>query len=119
MRSFGFAGATVISPSGEVILACASSHPASMVSAKGTAMAKRPAAPITPKPSARLAPEPPQSSGTHASGSPASVRACHSGAFQLPSLSRLIACASARSAKIFSAVATTMFSLSATAFLVD
>ena len=44
MRSFGLAGATVISPSGEEILACASSHPASMVSASGTATAKRPAA---------------------------------------------------------------------------
>ena len=44
MRSFGLAGATVIAPSGEAILACASSHPASMVSASGTAIAKRPAA---------------------------------------------------------------------------
>ena len=71
MRSFGLAGATVISPSGEEILACASSQPASMVSASGTAIAKRPAALSTPKPSARLAPEPPQSSGTHDSGRPA------------------------------------------------
>ena len=83
MRSFGLAGATVIAPSGEAILACASSHPASMVSASGTAIAKRPAALSTPKPSARLAPEPPQSSGTQDSGRPASVSACHSGAFQL------------------------------------
>ena len=36
MRSFGLAGTTVISPSGELIFACASSHPASMVSASGT-----------------------------------------------------------------------------------
>jgi hypothetical protein len=87
MRSFGLAGATVISPSGEAILACASSHPANMVSASGTAIAKRPAAPNTPKPSARLVPEPPQSSGTHDNGSPASVKARHSGAFQPPFLS--------------------------------
>src|SRR5665647_2846933 len=115
MRSRGPAGATVMVPSGEVIFACANNHPASMVSASGTAMAKRPAAPNTEKPSARLAPEPPQSSGTHASGRPASVSACHSGAFQAPFLSLLMVCASARSAKIFSAVSATMLSLSATA----
>src|SRR5450756_94787 len=118
MRSRGLAGATVIGPSGDVIFACSSSHPASMVSASGTAMAKRPAALRTEKPSARLAPEPPHSSDTHASGRPASVSACHSGAFQSPFLSRLMVWASARSAKIFSAVSATMFSLSATAFLV-
>ena len=115
MRSFGLAGATVIAPSGEAILACASSHPASMVSASGTATAKRPAALSTLKPSAMLAPEPPQSSGTHDNGSPASLSACHSGAFQLPCLSRLMVWVSARSAKIFSAVSATMFSVSATA----
>ena len=54
-----------------------------MVSASGTAIAKRPAALNTLKPSARLAPEPPQSSGTQDSGRPASVSACQSGAFQL------------------------------------
>ena len=117
MRSFGLAGATVISPSGEEILACASSQPASMVSASGTATAARPAALNTLKPSARLAPEPPQSSGTHASGRPASVSACQSGAFHSPFLSRLMVWASARSAKILAAVSATMFSLSATAFL--
>src|SRR3978361_1701767 len=74
MRSFGLAGATVMTPSGEAILAWASSHPASMVSASGTAIAKRPAALNTPKPSARLAPEPPQSSGTQASGRPDASR---------------------------------------------
>ena len=58
-----------------------------MVSASGTAIAKRPAALSTLKPSARLAPEPPQSSGTQASGRPASLSACHSGAFQAPFLS--------------------------------
>ena len=63
IRSFGLAGTTVISPSGEEILACASSQPASMVSASGTATAKRPAALSTLKPSASEAPEPPQSSG--------------------------------------------------------
>ena len=115
MRSFGPAGATVIAPSGEAIFACASSHPASMVSASGTATAKRPAELNTLKPSARLAPEPPRSSDTHDSGKPASVSACHSGAFQLPSLSLLMVWASARSAKIRSAVSATMFSLS-TAF---
>ena len=118
MRSFGLAGATVIAPSGEAIFACANSHPASMVSASGTAMANRPAELKTAKPSARLAPEPPQSSGTHASGRPASVSACHSGAFQAPFLSLLMVWASARSENIFSAVSATMFSLSATAFLV-
>ena len=46
------------------------------------------------------------------------VSACQSGAFQSPFLSRLMVWASARSAKIFSAVSATMFSLSATAFLV-
>src|SRR6185436_11679227 len=118
MRSFGLAGTTVISPSGEVILACDSSQPASMVSASGTATAKRPAALRTLKPSASEAPEPPQSSGTQDNGSPASVSACHSGAFHSPFLSRLMVWASARSAKIFSAVSATMFSLSATAFLI-
>src|ERR1700723_2599318 len=117
-RSFGPAGATVMVPSGEEMFACANSHPASMVSASGTASAKRPAAPNTLKPSARLAPEPPHASGTHDNGSPASVRACQSGAFQPPFLSLLMVCASARSANIFSAVSTTMFSLSAKAFLV-
>ena len=92
MRSFGLAGATVIMPSGEAILACDNSHPASMVSASGTAIAKRPAALSTLKPSARLAPEPPQSSGTHDSGRPASVSACQSGSFQSPFLSRLMVC---------------------------
>src|SRR4029078_4773515 len=116
MRSFGLAGATVILPLGEEIFACANSHPASMVSASGTATACRPAALRTEKPSARLTPEPPQSSGTHASGRPASVSACQSGAFHAPFLSRLMVWASARSAKIFSAVSATMFSLSATAF---
>ncbi len=86
MRSFGLAGTTVIAPSGEAILACANSHPASMVSASGTATAKRPAALRTLNPSARLAPEPPQSSGTHDNGKPASVSACQSGAFQPPLL---------------------------------
>jgi hypothetical protein len=116
IRSFGLAGTTVISPSGEVILACAKSQPASMVSASGTATAKRPAALNTLKPSASEAPEPPQSSGTHDKGRPASVSACQSGAFHAPLLSRLMVWASARSAKIFSAVSATMFSLSATAF---
>ena len=116
MRSFGLAGATVIAPSGEAILACDSSHPASIVSASGTAIAKRPAALKTLNPSAMLAPEPPQSSGTHDNGNPASVSACQSGAFQPPLLSRLMVCASARSANMRSAVSTTMFSLSATAF---
>src|ERR1700682_6714588 len=116
MRSFGLAGAIVIMPSGDLIFACASSHPASMVSASGTAIAKRPAALNTLKPSAMLAPEPPKSSGTHDSGRPASVSACHKGAFQLPLLSRLMVCASARSENIFSAVSATMFSLSDTAF---
>jgi len=87
-----------------------------MVSASGTAIAKRPAALNTLKPSAMLAPEPSQSSGTHDSGKPASVSACHSGAFQPPFLSLLMVCASARSANIRSAVSATMFSLSATAF---
>src|SRR5579871_1942215 len=116
MRSFGPAGAIVISPSGDAIFACESSQPASMVSARGTAIAKRPAAPNTPKPSARLAPEPPQSSATQDSGRPASLSARQSGVFHAPVLSLLMVCASARSAKIFSAVSTTMFSLSATAF---
>src|SRR6266436_6360244 len=119
MRSLGLAGATVIAPSGEGIFACDNSHPASMVSASGTAMAERPAALNTLKPSAMLAPEPPQSSGTHDSGRPASVSARHSGAFQEPFLSLLMVCASARSENIFSAVSATMFSLSATAFLVS
>jgi hypothetical protein len=116
MRSLGLAGATVISPSGEAIFACVNNHPASIVSASGTATAKRPAELSTEKPSARLAPEPPKSSGTQDSGRPDSVSACQSGAFQLPSLSLLMVWASARSAKIFSAVSATMFSLSATAF---
>src|SRR5260221_9236526 len=87
MRSFGLAGATVISPSGDEILARAKSQPASMVSTSGTAMAWRPAALRTEKPSARLAPEPLQSSGTQDSGRPDSVSACQSGAFHAPFLS--------------------------------
>src|ERR1700727_1951247 len=43
MRSFAPAGASVISPSGLTILACDNSQPASMVSASGTLIAKRPA----------------------------------------------------------------------------
>src|SRR6267378_1780562 len=43
IRSFGPTGATVIAPSGEAIFDCVSSQPASMVSASGTAIAKRPA----------------------------------------------------------------------------
>src|SRR4029450_6940281 len=70
----------------------------------------------TLNPSASEAPEPPQSSGTQDSGRPASVSACHSGAFHSPLVSRLMVWASARSAKIFSAVSATMLSLSATAF---
>src|SRR6202171_6146429 len=118
MRSFGLAGAIVIMPSGDLILACASSQPASMVSASGTAIAKRPAALSTLKPSARLAPEPSQSSGTHDNGRAASVSACPRGAFQLPFLLLLVVLGSARSGNIFPAVPATMFSLSATAFLV-
>ncbi len=64
MRSLQGEGATVIMPAGDGIPAWASSQPASMVSASGTATAARPAACSTPKPSARSAPEPPQSSGT-------------------------------------------------------
>src|SRR5882724_13381371 len=118
-RSFGPVGATVISPWGEAIFACDSSHPASMVSASGTPIAKRPAALNTLKPSARLAPEPPYCSETHDKGRPASVSACHSGAFQLPFLSWLMVCVSARSANIRSAVCATIFSTSATAFPVQ
>src|SRR6202011_903447 len=116
MRSLGLAGATVSSPPGQAIFACDNSHPASMVSASGTAIAKGPAALSTLKPSARLAPEPPQSSPTHDKGRPASVSACQSGAFHAPLLSLLMVWASARSEKIFSAVSATMFSLSVTAF---
>src|SRR5258706_16060505 len=87
-----------------------------MVSASGTDTANRPAELKTLNPSARLAPEPSQSSGTHDSGSPASVKACHSGLIQLPSLLLLMVWASARSLKMRSAVSATIFSLSATAF---
>src|SRR5438105_1923063 len=111
----GPAGATVIAPSGEAMPACDNNHPASMVSASGTATAKRPAAPNTAKPSAIVVPDPLQSSGTHDNGMPASVRACQSGAFQSP-LSRSTVLASAKSANIFSAVAATRFSPSVTAF---
>ena len=117
MRSLGVAGVTVISPSGEEIFACASSQPASMVSASGTAM-REAAGGVehaqSLRPGSRRSRHNPR--GTQASGSPASLSACHSGAFHAPFLSRLMVWASARSAKIFSAVSTTMFSLSATAF---
>src|SRR5487761_2391572 len=61
MRSFGPAGATVIAPPGEAMFACDSNHPASMVSARGTATAKRPETLSTLKPSARPSPQPPPS----------------------------------------------------------
>ena len=80
--SRGRAGATVIAPAGACRPACASSQPASSVSASGTGSAERPATPRMAKPSARLAPAPPCVSGTQASGSPASASARHSGSFQ-------------------------------------
>ena len=63
-------GAIVIGPAGAAIPARASSQPAIRVSASGTGTAKRPAARSTAKPSAIVAPAPPRSSGTQASGQP-------------------------------------------------
>ena len=73
-----------MAPCGVLMQARANSQPAISVSASGTASANRPATPSTSKPSARLVPAPPNSSGTQASGSPASVTARHSGSFQAP-----------------------------------
>ena len=64
------------------------------VSATGVAAANRPATRNISKPSARLPPAPPCSSGIQADCSPASVSACQSGAFQAPPRSRLIVCGS-------------------------
>src|SRR5262245_10383872 len=110
----GRAGATVMAPSGDANPARASNHPATSVSASGTATAKRPAAPSTAKPSRRLAPEPPNCSGTQASGSPASESARHNGPLQAPSFARLMVWGSAKSAKIRAAISATIWSLSRT-----
>ena len=88
MRSFGLAGATVIAPSGEEIFACAKQPsrqhgfgerhgdgktPGRAQNAKNLRLGLR-----------RSRRNPPR---THDSGRPASVSACHSGAFQEPFLS--------------------------------
>ena len=85
------------------------SQPAIIVSASGTAKANRPATPRIAKPSARLASEPPNSSGTQASGSPASSSACQSVSFQRSSLARLMVWGSAKSAKIRAATSATIW----------
>jgi hypothetical protein len=103
-----------MAPSGDANPARASNQPASNVSASGIATAKRPAAPSTAKPSARLAPGPPNCSGTQASGSPASETARQSSLLQAPSLARLMVWGSANSAKIRAAVSATIWSLSPT-----
>src|SRR5258708_37597996 len=89
-----------------------------MVSRSGPALPQGPEPLNTLIDAAGVSPRPPQSAATRDSGRPASVSACHSGAFQEPFLSLLMVCASARCENIFSAVSATMFSLSATAFLV-
>jgi hypothetical protein len=114
MRSAGCIGATAISPAGDEISAWERSQPANSVSAIGTGAAYRPAALMIAKPSARLAPAPPCFSGTQASVRPVCARACHSRGFQLSSALLLMTCGSARSAKIFAAVAATISSLSLT-----
>ena len=108
MRSSGRAGASVIGAAGASSPARANSQPAARVSASGTARANRPAIPRMAKPSARLAPEPPNFSGTHASSSPASPSVCQSGSFQAPFPILLMVCGSARSAKIRAAVSATI-----------
>ena len=71
-RSPSRAGPQVMAPLGAEMPARDSSHPASSVSARGTAAAKRPAWRSTAKPSATSAPAPPRFSGTQASVRPAS-----------------------------------------------
>ena len=109
MRSWGRTGATVIGPDGATRPARVRSQPAIIVSASGTAKANRPATPRIAKPSARLASEPPNSSGTQASGSPASSSACQSVSFQRSSLARLMVWGSARSARIRAATSATIW----------
>src|SRR6202047_4761616 len=113
-RSAGCIGATAISPAGDEISAWERSQPANSVSAIGTGAAYRPAALMIAKPSARLAPPPPCFSGTQASVRPVCASPCHSRGFQLSSALLLMTCGSARSAKIFAAVAATISALSLT-----
>ncbi len=111
-RSEGRLGAIVMAPFGAATPARVSSQPANSVSASGTARAKRLATPSVAKPSARLPPAPPSRSGTQQSGRPASESARQDGVFHAPSSSRLMACGSARSAKIRAAISATIWSLS-------
>ena len=87
MRSFGLAGATVMASvgRGDFGLRQQPSRQHGFGERHGDREAPRRAqhAQILRRGSA---PEPPQSSGTHDSGRPASVSACHSGAFQPPFL---------------------------------
>jgi hypothetical protein len=106
-------------PFGAEIPTLASSQPASMVSATGSGTANLPEARNTPNPSAKPAPAPPSSSGTHASVRPASSNAFQAGAFQPSSRARLIVCGSARSEKIRVAVSTTGLILSMPHLLVS
>ena len=112
MRSCGRTGASVIGVAGALMPACVRSQPAASVSASGTDNAKRPATARIAKPSARPAPEPPNSSGTQASGRPASLSARHSGSFHAPLAALLMVCGSARSARIRAAALATICSLS-------
>ena len=117
MRSFGPAGATVISPSGRGDFGLRQ-QPARQHGFRERHAESQNGLPRSTRqnPRPRLAPEPPYSSATHDKGRPASLSARHSGAFQPPFLSWLTVCASARSANIRSAVCATIFSASATAF---
>ena len=119
-RSLGPAGATVIAPSGRGDV-CLRQQPSGQ-HGLGERHAERETARRAQhaktfgeasRPNRRT------SSETHDNGRPASVSACQSGVFQPPFLSRLMVCASARSANILSAVSATILSTSATAFPVQ
>ena len=105
-----------MAPRGDEMPARPSSHPASMVSATGSATAKRPVSRSTAKPSARSAPAPPSLSGTQASVRPASSRAVQAGPFQFSPAALLTVCGSHRSRKIRVAVSATMLSLAIRSF---
>ena len=98
-------------PLGTAMFACPSSHPAIKVSARGTGAANRPATRNTANPSARVAPAPPDSSGTQASGNPDSSSASHKAFGHSPFSASLIVLGSHKSCKIRVAVSTMMLSV--------
>ena len=93
-------GATAIIPVGILILALESNQPPNNVSGRAIGTANFPATSIMLNPSDKLAPAPPNSSGTHADVRPDSSRAFHKSCFHESSLAALIFCGSHRSSNI-------------------